>query len=493
MSGGGGNTNTIQSTEPWSGVRPYLFDMYSQSAQLANQPRQYYPGSTVVGPTDSETAAWQSRSQYDQNVFGGAPTLNYGDATQSLTNHLTGNTSLQGMGNTLAPGATGAVNQAFSPYDISGRFDINPATGTITQPTAQAGQIGQYGFGTTLDAAGRAPQFGMAGGLDATGAYERMLSGQPDYSNVQANIDAANAGVMRQLTNEIIPQLNTRATFTNNMTGGIKGLNAAMPEIAARMNENAVQIREAERVRALQEQERAANTVSQGGLAGYGLGLQTAQGERGLEQSLAGLGLSTDTTRAQLGQADARLGMEADLARYGIGADAAQFQLAREQAREAALGGYRGDVLGYGSLAGNLAEAGSQEQGRAQLQFPALAEYGRTPVNDMFGYANYDRALQEDLLGADIDRFNFEQNAPYMQQEWLNSILSGTAGLGGTTTTSMPGGSRTAAVLGGALTGASAGGAIGGAYAGTQAGGSMAGPYGALIGALLGGAYGYFA
>lgn len=480
MSGGGGSTNTIQNSEPWSGVKPYLHDMYSDSAQLAGQTRQYYPGQTVVGATDSEGAAWAQRQGNNQAVFGGAQPLNYGDATRSVTNQLQGNTALSNMAGGMAGGATQTVNQAFSPYDINSRFNIDPATGSVREPGAQAGQIGQYGFGTTLDASGRAPQFGVAGGLDATGAYQRMLTGQPDYAGAQGAVDAANAQVMRQINEQVIPELNTRTTFTNNMTGGIKGLNSAMTTAQREMTNNAQNIMNQERLRALDQQERAANAVSQGGLQGYGLGLQTAAGERGLEQSLAGMGLSADQIRAQLGQADSRLGMEADLARYGIGADSANFQLAREQAREGALSGYRGDALGYGSLAGNLAQGTSQEQSRAQMAFPGIADYGRTPGNDMMGYASYDRALREDALGADMDRFNYNQNAPYAQQEWLNSILSGTAGLGGTSSTAVKAssGSKTAGALGGAAAGAGMG--------------SSFGPWGTAIGAILGGAYGYF-
>jgi len=446
--------------------------------QLSGQSPTYYPNQTYVGPTAAEGAAWQQQANYNSSVFGGQPTLQYGGLTGYGNNAIQGNNQLGQMSSQMAPSATSAVNQAFSPYDVGGRFDaLGAPTGTVREATPQAGQIGQYGFGTTLDAQGNAPQYGKAGSLDATSAYNRMLSGQPDYQGTQGAIDAANAQVMRQLTDQIVPQLNQQATFSNNMTGGIKGLNAAMPEIAQRMSENAQNINNQERIRALEQQERAANNVSQGGLQSYGLGLQTAQGQRGLEQSQANLNLSADQARANLGQSDAQLGLQTDMARYGINNDQANFGLQREQARESALGGYRSDALGYGNLAGNLASQSAGDQARAAAMFPSIYDMGRQPSGDSMAYANYDRAIQEDALQSDVDRFNYMRDQPYDQLGWYSGLINGTASPYGSQTTTAPGGSRTAGAMGGALAGyqATAGlpwwARLGGAALGGYAGG----------------------
>jgi hypothetical protein len=474
MSGGGGQPSKQTTvSEPWSGVQGPLRSLYGQASTLAAQPAQYFPGSTVVGATPSEGAAWDTRTGYNNSVFGGQSNLQYGDATGALTNALQGNNTLGGMSGQLAPQAGSALTSAFSPYDVGGRFDaLQSPTGGVRDPSAQAGQIGQYGFGTSLDASGKAPQFGVAGNLDATGAYQRMLSGQPDYAGAQGAIDAANAPILRQLNEQIIPGLNERATFTNNMTGGIKGLNAAIPEASRQMGENAQNIMNQERLRALDQQERAAGQVAQGGLQGYGLGLQTAQGERGLEQSLANLGLSTDQARANFGQSDSQLGLQTDLARAGLSQNAANFGLQREQARESALGGMRGDALNYGNLAGNLANQSATDQARATSMFPSIYDLGRSSGNDAMSYANYDRALQEDALGSQVDQYNYLRDQPYSNLSWLQSILGGAPGGAATTTATQPRGSRTAGALGGAMSGAAAGSAFG--------------PYGTLIGGGIG-------
>lgn len=474
MSGGGGSpSRQTQVSEPWSGAQPGLRDLYSRASSLSRQPVEYFPGSTVVGPTDAEGSAWNTRFGYNDAVFGGAPAANYGDAVNAVSGSLTGNNQLGQMSGALGPQATGALSSAFSPYNVGGRFDaLQGPSGAVRDPNAQQGQVGQYGFGTSLDATGRAPQFGVAGNLDATGAYNRMLSGQPDYSGAQGAIDAANAPILRQLNEQIIPGLNERATFANNMTGGIKGLNAAIPEVTRRMGENAQNIMNQERIRALDQQERAAGQVAQGGLQGYGLGLQTAQGERGLEQSLANLGLSADQARASFGSQDNAQRLQADLARYGMSQDASQFGLQREQAREAAMGGMRGDALGYGNLAGNLAAQSAGDQARATSLFPSIYDLGRTQGNDALSFANYDRALREDALGADVDRFNYLRDQPFNNMSWLNSILGSSQGGTTTMTSNQPRGSRTAGALGGAMSGAAAGSAFG--------------PWGTLIGGGIG-------
>jgi hypothetical protein len=452
--GGGSSKSQTQTTisEPWKQAQPYLTDIMSRGQALSGQQPSYYGGPLTVGQTGSETAAWDARNAYNSQVFGG-PTLNYGSAAGALNQTMTGQTPLSGMAGQLAPQATQLLSGAFNAPNTSGIQGIQ---------SNAAGNIGQYGFGTSLDAAGRAPAFGQAGGLDARGAYSKALEGTPDYAGVQGAIDSANAPILRQFEQEIMPSLNRNATFTNNSTGGIKGLNRVLPEIGERMALNAQNITNQERVRALDAQERAAGAVTQGGLQGYGLGLQTAQGERGLEQSLAGMGLSADTTRGQLQLSDT----SANLQREGMLQDSSDR--------------YRADLLNYGSLAGQLGSQATGQQLQAAGLFPALNQVGRQPGDDALSYANYDRALQEDSLQANMDKFNYLRDQPYNNLGWYQSLIAGTASPYGTQSQTGPAGSRTAGALGGAMMGAGLAGQMG--YGG----------WGQLIGAGLGGLGGYY-
>ncbi len=432
-SGGGQSTNTIEKSDPWAPAQPYLLSGLQQASNLQKQTIPYYPGSTVVGPLQSEQNAFSQLNNANQNFFGqnGSGGI-YGQSTNALTGSLYGTNNLGTMASQLSPGATSALQQGFSG---------GPA------------QIGQYGFDTTLNPYALAPQFGQAGGLDATGALKQALSGTPDYAGAQGAVDAANAPLLRDFQNNLLPSLNSRATFLNNGTGGIKTLATAIPDLGQRMSENALSVMEGERQRALSAQQNAAGLVSQGGLQSYGLGLNAAQGQAGLQQALAGQNLATDQARA---------GVQSQ---------------------------YLNSLLGYGGLAGQLAGQQGQQSLAGIGLTPTLAQTGQMPGQTALQYANYDRATQEDALNADIARFNYQQQQPYNQLNWYSQLVNGTSGQGGSQsqTATGPAPSHVAAALGGAMAGAS----IGGIGAGTEAG-AMFGPYGALIGAGLGALGGYY-
>jgi hypothetical protein len=435
-----------------------------QGQTLSRQGPSYYGGPLTVGPTDAESSAWGQRAGFNNNVFGGSAAPQYGDLTSSISQMLRGGSQSGSMANQISPYATQNLLSGFGPSNTSGIAGIQ-APGQ----TNAAGQIGSYNFGTSLDASGNAPQFGVAGGLDARGAYAKALEGTPDYQGAQGAIDAANAPLLRQFNEQIIPGLNQKATFTNNMTGGIKGLNRAIPELGDRMSQNAQGIMNNERLRALDAQERAANAVTQGGFQGYGLGLNTAMGERGLEQSLAGMGLSADQARAGMMLND-----------FGTGLQGSQFGLQQQGMMADVNDRYRADLLNLGSLGGQLAgQAGNQQLGAAGM-FPSVYDLGRSQGNDSLAFANYDRALREDALGADQERFNYMRDQPYNNLGWYSGLINGTASPYGSASTTGPQGSRAA-------------GALGGAMAGGQLGGSMFNnnPWAMGIGALLGGLGGY--
>lgn len=464
--GGGSSKSQTQTVvnEPWKQAQPYLTDIFGRAQNLSNQQPSYYPGSTVVGPTAAEGAAWDTRNVYNQGVFGGSTPLNYGSLTGAINGQLGGQSTLGNMAGTLAPQATEALTSGFKAPDTSGISGIQ-----IPGSSNAASNIGQYGFGTTLDANGMAPTFGVAGGLDARGAYQKALSGQPDYSGLQGAIDAANAPILRDFNQNILPSLNQKATFTNNSTGGVKALNRVLPEIGDRMAQNAQTLTNQERVRALDAQQQAARDVSQGGFAGYGLGLQTAQGQRGLEQNLANLGLTTDQIRGQLQLSD-----------QGANLANSQFGLQQQGMLQDANDRYRQDLLSYGSLAGQLGTSAGNQQLQAAGLFPSANQVGQTPSNDALQYANYDRALQEDALQSNVDKFNYLRDQPYNNLNWYGGLVNGTAGNYGTQTQTGPAQSRAAGALGGALTGYQLANQIGG-------GNTYGNLLGTGLGALLGG------
>lgn len=240
MSGGGGNTTTVQNADPWSGAQPYLRDVMARGQQWANNPAGFYPGPTYLGPTSGQLAGWDTQLNYADQVFGGAQAPRFGEATGALSGALTGQNALGSYAGGLTPFAQQQLMSGF----------------------------------------GGAPNLQTVSGLDTTAAFQKALSGTPDYSGLQGSIDAANAPILRQLEQDIIPGLNQRATFLGNPTGGIKTLNRVLPEIGERMSMNAATLTEGERQRALGAQQQAAQYLT-------GAGMQGASDYRG---QLLGLG-----------------------------------------------------------------------------------------------------------------------------------------------------------------------------------------------------------
>lgn len=425
-------TTTTQISDPWAGLQPYLSDLFANARGIFNSPPQQYPGQTFVGPTAGQLQGWDTQLNYADQVFGGANAPKFDQATGALSNALTGNTNLGALSNATNPLATSVLNSAF---------------------TGGAPNIGRYGFSTTLNPAQYTPTFGQAGGLDATNALQSALSGQPDYAGVQASIKAANQPLLDQLNNEIIPGLNSKATFLNNGTGGIKTLNRVLPQVENQMSQNAAALTEQERNRALSAQQQAAGLVSQGGLAANAQGLQGATTAANLGQNLANLNLQTD-----LGQANA-------------------------------LGDYRSQALGLGGLGGNLASGTSSNMLQGISQFPSLSSLGALPGQLSSQFADWGAGQQQQALNDQISKFNFAQQQPQNMLNWYSGILNGMGNLGGTTTTTQTpsGSSQVAGGIGGALAGATLGGYLGG----TDASGNQ-NPWYQLGGGLLGGLAGYF-
>lgn len=221
MAGGGGTQKTV--AEPWVGAQPFLSQGFSMARQAAGTPPEFYPGRTFAGPQAGQMAGWDAQLGYADQVFGGQNPLRFGDVTGSVQKQLTGNNPLSSFVGQLAPSAASQLKSGLGP-------------------------------------------FGTAGSLDARGAITSALSGKPDYAGLNGAIEAANAPLLRQFNEELIPGLNQRTLFTQNPTGAIKSLNTALPQLADRMSENALSLTNDERIRALTARDNAASLVANGGL-----------------------------------------------------------------------------------------------------------------------------------------------------------------------------------------------------------------------------------
>lgn len=214
---------------------------------------------------------------------------------------------------------------------------------------------------------------------------------------------------------------------------------------------------------------------------------QFAQGGR------YGSGLHQQAVTDAAGQlADALGGMGAQL--YG-----GTYESERERQQQA---------LGQGLLASGMFQQAEEAERMRQQQMigvaPELAGFDYNDINMLARLGGQREALAQELLNADIARWDFGQNQPLGKLQALNQILAGGVGAGGTSskTTQGDGGSPLGGMLGGAMLGYQAlpalasTGLLGSTAAASEMmgsaginalGGMSLGPFGLLLGAVLGG------
>lgn len=150
------------------------------------------------------------------------------------------------------------------------------------------------------------------------------------------------------------------------------------------------------------------------------------------------------------------------------------------------------------ALADAFAGLYGQERNRQMMGLgyvPQMAALDYTDIGALGQVGAQREAFEGQKLADELNRWRFEQEAPYRQLQAQSDVIQG-GFPGGTMTSPYQGMNPLMGAVGGGMLGYSAGTAIG-AGAGTAAGagggaaagastGSMAGPYGAIAGALLG-------
>lgn len=141
--GGGGNTQTIQKADPWSGQQGYLADLFAKAKQRNDSGgAKYFPGSTIqqIDP------ATHQGLQYAQNVAGGA-------MTQQAAQVASGQQALLGAWDVNNnPNLQNAINAAIQP--------------TIRQFTDAGGELSQIRSAAMLNGGqGNSTRQGVAEGI----------------------------------------------------------------------------------------------------------------------------------------------------------------------------------------------------------------------------------------------------------------------------------------------------------------------------------------
>jgi hypothetical protein len=103
-------------------------------------------------------------------------------------------------------------------------------------------------------------------------------------------------------------------------------------------------------------------------------------------------------------------------------------------------------------------QTGLDSLGRSILAAPAIQQMGITPSNLLMQTGAAERGIEQEGINAEVDKFNFEQTAPYDALSYYAGLVGNPMGTQGTTTSVTEGGGSTSPVLG-AAAGAAAGGA----------------------------------
>jgi hypothetical protein len=193
-SGGGSQQTTVQKSDPWSGVQPYITDYLSKASSQASQPYNFYNGDTIAGFTPTQQAGQQLATQ---RAMAGSPTLN--SANNLATNTLNGNYLSPDSNPYLKQNVNTALNDVQT--RVNSQFNGNNYGSTANQEllTRNLGDTAAQMYGNNytnernnqMQTMGQAPQLANA---DYNDANQLMNVGGQQQNQAQQYLTAgANA------------------------------------------------------------------------------------------------------------------------------------------------------------------------------------------------------------------------------------------------------------------------------------------------------------
>ena len=477
MSGGGGDTQTIQKSDPWEGQQPHLLTAMEGGKNLyENNPSSYYSGQTYLPFNQYQQAGIGSQLGNINDLYGISSQAQSG--LGSLFNASDPNSQLNqqwagALGQNLYGNIDTTLGQLQRGFGYQGE-DLGYQAGNL---------IGQQGRAYDASAGQMLGDIGNIIGQQQRGydvASGRTFADMANYGNLLGrNYDAQSArsiddvAALRErqmrdydvsrnlLTEDLQKQLPYLASDAN-LAGQAGSTRQGIAEGLAIQN---AQNRLSELGRT-QDETLASNLRS----AGIGLGdLARSQSENLGAAGIEGMRGFGELSRSQA----ENLGNVAYEGTRGIG------NLARSQAEN--LGqSIQGGVLGlnqlgreqagqYGSAATNLTNqanlsladfmSGQYGQGldatkAGLLAAPTAAGLSQMPYQSLYQVGDMIRNQDMLPLQEDISRYYYNQQAPWNDLNQYASIVQGLpAGLG-TSTSTGPSGSSLGSAIGGGLAGA---------------------------------------
>ena len=378
----GGTTNTVTRTELDPTMRPYVQYGLSEAQRLYQTGTpEFYTGATYVGPsqqTQSALSAMQTRAMQ------GNPLVPL--AQQQLATTLTG-TQAQGLGQTISP---------YLAQTLSGQ-----------QAEALGASISPY-LSQTLSG-----QQAEALGASISPYLSQTLSGQ----QAQALGSAASPELAKAISGAY---LGANPYYSSALQPGFQAATTAYQDAINQMRSRASQAGRYGTNEALMSQEQRAQGALANALTGQAaqLGYSGYEAERARQQQALGLGLNLYESEKARQQAAAQTGAqlyESEKARQQAAAQTGAQLYEAERARQQAA-------------AQTGAQLYSQERGFQQAAIgaaPGLAAQDYTDIAQLAQAGQAAESYQQAALQDAIQRFNYQQQAPYAA---LQSFLSSSFG-----------------------------------------------------------------
>jgi hypothetical protein len=184
--GGGGSETSTQSSEPWSGVKPYLKDYLKLGQDVTKRPYEFYNGDTVAGFSPEQEMGFNLGTQ---RALAGSPTLNA--ANRNITDTLNGNylspnsnPYLQANVGQAMNDVTGRVNSQFNNNNFGGSAHQETLTRNLGDVSSQMyGQNYANERSNQLNAAGQSiglanADYNDSAALQSIGAQRQGLANQ---------------------------------------------------------------------------------------------------------------------------------------------------------------------------------------------------------------------------------------------------------------------------------------------------------------------------
>lgn len=393
MSGGGTSTQTIRETSdsaPWIGAQPALHDALGAArGEFQEGAPDYYGGDTVADFTADQQAGMAGIR-----------------ANAGTTGALAGqgfSTLFDTMNPTATAGRSNVEGVAGGGTTNSFLDDIMSAGGRATDTSGLATFASGGNRNSRLDDILAAAGANANGGAASSFLTDIMQNGSGTNPHLDAMFDRG-AGQIESAMRESFAKAGRGAGSMN--FGDAFGEN--LSDFATDLYGGAYEADQNRRMG-------AAGSLFAGDMAGLDRLLSGTTAAAGLED--AGLGRQL-TASGALSDFDAG-DIERMLTASGMGADVWSDDMGR------AIDSYFG-----------LANSDRADRGlglTAAGMMPGMYDFANAGAEDLLDIGGFQQGQNQAEINADVDRFNYGQNADRMNIEWLNAIASGQGQLGGTT------------------------------------------------------------